>query len=269
MKLFITVGNQIAIVENDQVIYHPLNEFAHGIEIFNNQLFIAVREFQSIIDYNIKVFDLKFNLIKTLQSPYKLQDVHEIMIHNNKLWITCAYDDKIVIYDFETDKWQEWYPLGIPEPIPNIEDIRKYDHHHFNSIMIDENYIYLMANNLQYAHSELHTFDLSFNHLSSIQIGKQSHNIWEKGDELLVCSSAEQKIIGTKGFNLDLSDKETFIRGVTITPEGDIYIGASLIAPREERQLLYSKIYHLDKNYKLLDTFTMDQIGAIYAIRIV
>ena len=77
-------------------------------------------------------------MVGELHAPFPLRDVHGIACFDNRLWVTCSFDNMVAIYDFRLRQWSQWYPA------PNPAD-RGRDVHHFNTIRFVNNKLCLVA----------------------------------------------------------------------------------------------------------------------------
>ena len=191
------------------------------------------------------------NELGLLIPPFPLRDIHQIQFHQNKLYVTCTFDNKIAIFDGK--KWHEFFPdLNVKE-----------DFNHFNSIFLDDKYLYLTAHNLNRP-SEIWKFkkpsiiDLMMSTIKQNQIfltkldkfslGLQSHNIWIDDDEFFTCSSAEHSIVSSLGFSYRIGG---FTRGLAVT-DNYIFVGISELAERKDRMFTTSSIVVLSKHWEFI-----------------
>jgi len=249
-----TATNRVKKIDEHRGLYY-------GITTDKEYIYIGARK--RMLSSNIKMDNengviLKFNKrlehIDTLEAPFPLRDIHQIKFIDKQLYITCSYDNLIVIYD--NNKWSKWFPLG---EIGN-------DKNHFNSFYNDDKYIYILAHN--FGDSEIYKFDLKNKTLvDKTQIGVCAHNIWQGIEkELYILSSKEGTLLNTK--NSKVVKLEGFPRGITITDE-NIFIGISQLAERDCRDFVNGKILILDKSYNKLDQLILKDKGMVLDIKLI
>jgi len=265
MKLLVTTSKSILVIDADNgrtEIKDTGKGLYYGIAYNKKKLFIAARRSTDCFDYldklhqergEILVFDSQLKLINTISAPFPLKDMHQILYFDDKLWVTCTYDNMVAIYDFK--QWQRWYPSG------NITE-RGKDIHHFNSLYYDGNDLYVLAHN--FGPSQIWRFSYPDLHLKeTLAIGHQAHNIWRADNELYVCDSQNGMVVGDKGTRQSIGG---FSRGSVVTDQR-IYIGSSDIAERVERHEVNSRILVFDRKWKQKDEWVIRGHGQILDIR--
>jgi hypothetical protein len=202
----------------------------------------------------ILVFDRALALTGTIAAPFPLRDVHEILWHAGRLWVTCSFDNMIGVLDVHTNEWEHWHPLGVSAEPP-------FDVNHLNSLAMFGETLCVVAHN--FGASELLQFDAATRLLRSrIPFGVQSHNIRRQEDALLTCSSAEGALVDTAGWRLDVGG---FPRGLWIG-ERERFVGISEIAERQERDLTTGRIRVFDHEWRPLRTLSLPGEGLLLDI---
>lgn len=197
----------------------------------------------------ILLFNNKLEKVDEIEAPFPLRDMHEIKWFDNKLWVTCSYDNMIAI--LEGKNWKRWYPLGEPIEEP-------FDKNHFNSFYFQVNSIWILAHNK--GDSELLEFDLKTLELKSkISLGKQAHNIWKDGEVFYTCSSAESKLVGTNGWELFTNG---FPRGIAFSKK-KIFVGVSEFEERKKRDYTTGKILIFKRDWELEKVLSIENEGLI------
>ncbi|QDP01688.1 hypothetical protein [Thalassotalea sp. PS06] len=152
--------------------------------------------------------------------------VHQIVCFNNKLWVTntrqnivwrCTLEGRIekeFIYSQRFD-----YQLGNS----STDFVRKTarnspDYHHFNSIYIDNNYLYLLAHNSAGADKSQNSFYLKLDHDFNVlgrtnDVGKACHNLVPCEQGFYICDSANGQLVHPELPNIQLG---YFLRGLTV-----------------------------------------------------
>jgi hypothetical protein len=198
------------------------------------------------------VFDCNLKLSETWKCPFPLRDMHHILWWRGKLWITCSFDNSIVITDGQ--EWRQWNPLGLSETEP-------FDRNHFNSLTPYNDELVVVATNR--GPSELLFFDADrLILLKRVALGVHAHNAWRQGKEWLTCSSGEGRIIGTNGFALACGK---FPRGIAIT-DNEIVVGLSEPAERNERDLTDGEINIYSRDWRLRSTIALPHFGLVLDI---
>jgi hypothetical protein len=204
----------------------------------------------------ILVFDRDLRLAGEIAAPFALRDMHEILWHEGKLWITCSHDNMVAIHTPATGEWERWHPLGeTPQP--------PYDVNHLNSFAVVDGAMCMIAHN--FGASELLRFDIASRTLQSrMPFGMQSHNIRGTGSgTLMTCSSAEGTLVGSDGWRLETGG---FPRGLLLGAREN-YIGISEILEREERDLSTGRIMVFDREWRPLRTIVLPGEGLVLDIQ--
>lgn len=172
---------------------------------------------------SILVLDRSFNVVKELRAPFPLRDVHGIDYFDDRLWVTCAFDNLIAIYDPAIGDWSQWFPA------PAITD-RGRDVHHFNTISKCGGEICLVAHH--FGPSELLFFDAGTLQLNRvIALGAEAHNVFEIDGTLSTCNSLDGYLVNTAGKRIRTG---AFPRGVVSNANGHL-VGISMLAGRSDR----------------------------------
>ena len=243
-----------------RVIHHGQGLY-YGITRSDPYIYVAARKrlVSSAIPFahergEILVFNRNLTQVHTIVAPFPLRDMHQILWHDNKLWITCCYDNMVAIYDGQG--WQRWFPLG--EPQSESKDVN-----HFNTLSVFGDELCVVAHNN--GPSELLFFSLpSLGLLRSIALGNQAHNVWKYRSEWLSCSSGEGMIKGSEEFELITGG---FPRGVAFT-EKEIVIGVSEIAERKDRDFTTSEILIFDYLWRPKRKIRLLQQGLLLDIQV-
>lgn len=257
-KSFMAVNSETGnkcVIDSGKGLYY-------GITFSDEAIFVAARNQSNCFNYldergdesgSILVFDYHLKLIDTIKAPFLLRDLHQIYLFDNKLWLTCSFDNMVAVYDFS--KWERWYPSG------KIEDLGK-DINHFNSIWVDDESMYILAHNN--GPSEIWQFSYPALCLQKkIQLGNCAHNIWKKNDEIYTCNSKFRTVESSSGFRLEVGG---FTRGSVIT-KNCFAIGSSDIAERADRHLVSGSLFFYDSEWKIQSEINFENQGQILDIR--
>ncbi len=262
-KLLVTTSRSLLCVDvkTQQIIQlHTGKGLYYGITFDRNFIYVGARNRLVSSEMNpseeegvILKFDYKLKLVDEIKPTFPLRDIHQIRIIDNKLYITCSYDNMISIYD--GSNWEKWYPSKATGK----------DVNHFNSLYHDKKHIYIVAHN--FGDSEVYIFGLKNQKLiEKIKIGNCAHNIWKnKQNTIYTLSSEESKLIDTDNRSLLL---EGFPRGIAITKDR-LYIGISERAERNLRDFVDGKILIYNKNKNKIGELFLKSEGMILDIRII
>ena len=191
----------------------------------------------------ILIFDRAFGSSQVVEAPFALRDMHQIAWFDDRLWVTCSFDDRIAIRTRGT--WEQWVPQPLaPACIGHAE--RTNDRYHFNSFHFDDDELALLAHN--HGASDLHFFDRRTRAWRrSISLGRQSHNVWLDGDAYVTCSSIEGRLVSTSGWTFATGG---FPRGVCFGRQ-HIAVGISALSERGQRDFTSAAIALYDRSWRL------------------
>lgn len=159
----------------------------YGITWYGDYMFLAKRE----LDRNrcmIEVLDQDLEYVDSLYAgSILLNDIHQIVEHDEKLWITSSGINAISIMDLNTEDMWLWHP----EP-----EWTGIDKHHFNSIWFDPTYdgdwVYLVAHN--HGGSQVLSYvdvDGRFDRVNCFDAGMGSHNVYKLEGSVVTMSSTD------------------------------------------------------------------------------
>jgi hypothetical protein len=228
----------------------------YGITMLDGNIWVAARRRMAISPFHesegkgeVLVFDRSFRFVKSVQPPFPLRELHQILGYNNKLWVTCTYDNMLAIFDGKD--WDRWHPKGIP-------GTEVKDQNHFNSLSMIDDHLCVVAHN--HGRSELLFFELPERALKhSIPLGVQAHNVWREGDRWMTCSSAEGRIVGSDGFSVLTGG---FPRGIAFA-DGHSFVGVSTHCERALRDFSTSWIQVFDRDWNRLGILDLVHEGIV------
>jgi hypothetical protein len=162
--------------------------------------------------------------------------MHQIAWFDDRLWVTCSFDDLIAIYDGA--RWERWHPLDAP-----LDETS--DRYHYNSFFVRDDELVLLAHN--HGPSNLHFFDRrSHAWRRTVALGQQAHNIWTDDRAYVTCSSLEGKLVATNGWE---STTGGFPRGVCFGPMHRA-VGISALSERGHRDWASGAIAVCDPSWR-------------------
>jgi len=261
MIILVTTSQSLLTVDiesGETAVAHRGQGLYYGIAYSNDEIFVAARgrpvspkEERATEAGSILVFDYALNLKRTLRPTFALRDMHQIVYYDGCLWVTCAYDDRVAIYD--GDAWRGWHPAPVSsEP----------DTFHFNSIIFADDHLFLLAHNngasdiWKFAYPELRLIE-------KMSLGNLSHNIWKEDGVFFTCSSGEGRILSSAGLDVPTGG---FPRGIVVCP-GAIVVGVSESVERDERDFTSSALHVFDSNWNFQKEIKLPTEGLVLEIR--
>ncbi len=264
--LLVTTSHSLLRVDVESRLVEPVHRghgLYFGIATDGNRHFVAARKRMVSSDVpaheeqgRILVFDTALRLLEEIAAPFPLRDMHEILWHDGKLWVTCSFDNLVAIFEPATGRWEAWHPLGPTPAAP-------YDVNHLNSLAVVNGQLCMIAHN--FGASELLRFEIGSRALvSRVPFGVQSHNIHElENGVLLTCSSGEGALLGSDGWRLEVGG---FPRGL-LMEKGETYVGLSEIAERQDRDLSTCRLAVFDSQWRHLRTLDLPGEGLLLDIQ--
>ncbi len=267
--LLATTSHSLLRIDPESGAFEPLHRglgLYFGITTDGERCFVAARGRMVSSEVpleeergRILLFDRALRPTGEIHAPFPMRDLHEILWHEGRLWITCSFDNMVAVHDLGTGSWEQWYPLG-PTAGPLL------DVNHFNSFAVFGGKLWVMAHNRENPPSELLGFDLDTRELLVRKpFGKQSHNIVLVDAAVLTCSSAEGTLIRDDGWQLATGG---FPRGIAMGP-GETYVGISEIAERKERDLSDGAILVYDPQWQPMRTIELPGEGLVLDLKLV
>jgi hypothetical protein len=204
----------------------------------------------------ILLLDERLRVRDVIEAPFPLRDMHEIAWCDERLWVTCSFDDMIAVYDGAG--WERWTPEVPPcaahRPVRDVENDRR----HFNSFLFAHDEIALLAHN--HGPSDVHFFERRARSFTrSVELGTQAHNLWQEDQALFTCSSIEGKLVSSSGWELSTGD---FPRGVCFTPTCRA-VGLSALSERGHRDFASAAIAVHDASWNVLHYVHLVREGMI------
>ncbi len=256
-RLLVTTSKSFLLMDPRSGHSHRIDEgrgLYYGIASDNRRIWVGARNRLVSSELppaeergQILIFDRHWRCDALPAAPFPLRDIHQILLRQNRLWVTCAFDNCIAIYDGDSHQWMEWHPLGVPQDEPK-------DMNHFNSLEIFDQHLCVVAHNK--GDSDLLFFQLpDYTLVNTVRLGKQAHNVWRRGSAWATCSSGEGKLVSTDGWTVETGG---FPRGVVFLGE-EICVGVSEIAERNQRDfttgqlLFFDQQWRLDRSINLMD----------------
>jgi hypothetical protein len=262
--LLVTTSNSLLLIETRNGLGYRLDTGRHhyyGVTRKLGGYFVGVRyrpntSVTSKAQESGKIlhFDQSMRFVDEISPPFPMRDIHQILVHDNKLWVTCSYDNMIAVFD--GNDWDAWYPLGTPQQEP-------FDINHFNSVVGFGNELCVVAHNLSRSTgkpSELLFFKLPEKVLiRRLSLGSSAHNVWLHNGSLMTCSSGEGRLLSVNGCTVETGG---FPRGVAYL-QREICIGISEFASRPDRDLGRGWIKIFDPYWNLCRTIEITEEGMV------
>lgn len=232
----------------------------YGISWDDEQIFVSARWYpwymptSHIERPRLLTFDgrMKRASIREFQVP--AGGVHQLIHSGDTIFCTASAEDGVVISKGGKD--EIWYPSKDP-------DDHGRDVHHFNSVWINGDRLFLVGHNN--GPSEVWEFtypDREF--VRRTIVGKYVHNVWPYKGGLAVCNSGNGRLEALDG--TQIVETGGFPRGVAIGPERTV-VGVSARASRSNRWLTIGKLQVYDPDWKLMKTISLGVSGGVCEIR--
>jgi hypothetical protein len=203
---------------------------------------------------SVLIFDSTLRFCGELTAPFPLRDVHGIAYFDNRLWVTCSFDNMIAVYHFESCQWRRWHP--VPEAAAPGCDI-----HHFNTVRFINDQIWIVAH--RYGSSEILRFDYPDLQLQqALSLGRMAHDIFLFRGVPATCSSADGWIVNTRGHRLRTGN---FPRGLARNTNGKL-LGLSLNAPRAERAHQSALLRWYTADWRFRADYVLPGVGMVLDI---
>jgi hypothetical protein len=200
------------------------------------------------------LFDEQLRVEDELRAPFPLCDLHGIASIDDRIWVTCAFDNLVAIFDPDTQNWTKWYPAEDPTA-------RDQDVHHFNTIAEIDSRLVLLAHN--WGNSHVRFYDYSSLELESIRpLGVEAHNLFFVDGSLATCSSGEGLLVAESGWRIRTG---AFPRG--FAADGDVkVVGLSRNAVRAQRSVVDGVIRIFDNEWRFETDYVLSGVGMILDI---
>ena len=204
---------------------------------------------------SILVFEANsLQFVEELRPPFPLRGAHGIAIFDDRLWVTCSFDNLIAIYEFRTRNWAKWYPAA------NV-GARDRDVHHFNTIAPVGTEICVIAHNR--GASDLLFFDCTTRDLCSVtRLGNQSHDLFFVNGQPGTCSSGDGELVSTGNWVLRTGG---FPRGIASAGDTTL-VGISIPAARMDRPTTSGIIRRFAINWRHCSDYVLEGAGLVLAI---
>ncbi len=239
--LLVTTSQSLLLIDPDSGTGWRLDEgrgLYYGIAVAGEQILVAARG--RLVSSSVPpaaergqilAFDRHWRSSVLPDAPFPLRDMHQILLYEDQLWVTCCFDNSIAIYDSRRQTWTRWHPLGLSPGEPE-------DNNHFNSLAIFDQQLCVLAHNR--GDSDLLFFQLPERQLiATLPLGNQAHNIWRRGSAWATCSSGVGQLVSTDGWVVDTGG---FPRGMAWVG-AETWVGISEIAERGQRDFTTSELH--------------------------
>lgn len=179
-----------------------------------------------------------------------LSDCHQVVWHDDKLWIVSTGSNSIIIWKNDGSDWREWETW-----CPNPEKTSG-DWNHFNSIWFEGDRVFVSAHNWERP-GQVYEFEYPSRELVQIhEAGRNPHNVFRWRNRLATLSSFTGELAFLDGQRHKIADWYT--RGIAIADKY-VLVGASqYIKDRNTRfkdgkgdLLIYDKEFKLQRQEHL------------------
>lgn len=188
--------------------------------------------------------DARFASCETIEAPFPLRDLHQIAWFDDRLFVTCSFDDAIAVFDGAG--WERWTPQ-LPRDVAarRSRSDAEHDRYHYNSFLLLDDEVALLAHN--HGPSNVDFFDRrSRSFRRTLPLGVQAHNLWYEGDRLWTCSSIEGRLVADDGEAIATGG---FPRGVAFDGRARAF-GLSALSERGQRDFASAAIALCDAAWR-------------------
>lgn len=265
MTFLVSTSQQILLIDTEQeTVYHVHSGkgLYYGLALRRGRVIAACRNRQPSSDDSqrpeergsLLFFDERLRVEKEVQPPFPLRDIHGIASIDDRIWVTCAFDNLVAIFDPDTQSWTKWYPASDPSA-------RDQDVHHFNTIAEIDERLVLLAHN--WGDSHIRFYDYSSLELESVRpLGVQAHNLFLVDGSLATCSSGEGLLVSESGWRIRTG---SFPRGFAADSQVKA-VGLSRNAKRDQRSVVDGVIRIFDDTWRFEADYVLSGVGMILDI---
>lgn len=252
MKVLVTTSQSLLLVDTESGEYRPINRghgLYYGMAVHDGQLYVAARNGLGRYGGEILVFNADWSMRRTILMPFATDHLHEIAWHDGVLLVTASSENLIGIFDGR--RWDEWHPLGRHDR----------DVFHFNSFMCEPGCVWILAHN----HGSSFILECSYPEkeiVSRLTLGTKAHNIRRAEGQIVVCSSEDSMLLGSRGFRLGTG---MWPRGL-IASGAERCVGLSEMSERAARGWTPARLQVYDGQWKLQRTIVMPNEGGVYDV---
>jgi len=236
----------------------------YGITWSHDKIFVAARN--SVDDYKlgneqILIFNNNLSYVGSLPNVFENVGLHQIQYDAlyDKLYVTLTLKNQIA---YVVDN-------NITRISPNKNESGN-DINHFNSLLLHNDRLFITAHNKGIKPSEVYEHDRKDGTLIKIHTMIDSlaaHNCGFINNKLCVCDSHCGQISNIYGHKLLNENHNVYTRGLSIT-DNHVVIGGSQKSDAKQRPKAHGYIYLYNKNFDLLKTLFLKNIGQVFDLRI-
>ena len=265
MTFLVSTSQQIVLIDtNQKAVYrvHSGKGLYYGLALRRGRVIAACRNRQPSSDDSerpeergsLLFFDERLHVEKEVQPPFPLRDLHGIASIDDTIWVTCAFDNLVAIFDPDTQNWTKWYPAE--DPVARDRDV-----HHFNTIAEIDGQLVLLAHN--WGSSHVRFYDYSSLELESVRpLGLQAHNLFFVDGSLATCSSGEGLLVSESGWRIRTG---AFPRGFASDAQVRV-VGLSRNASRDQRPVVDGVVRIFDGAWRFETDYVLSGVGMILDI---
>ena len=261
----VSTSQHVLLLDTDQKTAYRVHSgkgLYYGLCIHNGRIVAACRNRQPSPDDSGRVeergsllfLDEWLNVEQEVQPSFPLRDVHGIASVDEMIWVTCAFDNLVAIFNLATQTWTKWYPASDPSA-------RNQDVHHFNTIAKVGNRLALVAHNWGHSHILFYRYP-SLELSQACPLGVQAHNVFAVSGALATCSSAEGLLVSESGWRHRTGG---FPRGLAATDELRL-VGVSQNTSRDSRSVANGVIRIFDNRWRYQSDYLLRGVGMILDI---
>ena len=244
---------------------------AFGISWTSERMYVAWRHPDEIVEYDLN-FKPTGRSISNEGKPWGmlLGDIHQILCHDGRIWVTCCGYNCIQVYDAISFNLERvWNPCDGHDSDELGEESNNGKYKHWNSIRIMGDRLYLVSHMYDCPPSKVWEFsfpDLKF--IRKIPGGECVHNVFFHDGALAVLSSKDGRILFPEsGKSITFFDRKPFWRGIS-QAGGRLALGfSSQCLSRAARPDVPGGVVFLDHSDPMRFDVKCNGIGPIMEIR--
>lgn len=261
----VSCSQHILLIDTDQkAVYrvHSGQGLYYGLALRRGRVIAACRNRQPSSDDSeragergsLLLFDERLRVEKEVQPPFPLRDLHGIAAIDDRIWVTCAFDNSVAIFDPDTLNWTKWYPVEDPSA-------RDRDVHHFNTIAKIDGRLLLLAHYWGDSHVRFHHYPSL--ELESVRpLGVQAHSLFLVDRALATCSSGEGLLVSESGWRIRTG---SFPRGFAEGTQLKV-VGLSRNTTRDQRSVADGVVRIFDDAWRFETDYVLSGAGMILDI---
>lgn len=207
--------------------------------------------------------------------PIDSPQFHQLLLHDEKVYITCTAINEIWIFDYNLTLLER---KQITPPLHTRQFSYKTNYNHVNSICYHKGLFYVGLNwftRIQYGRSGVCELDNNLEELRRFEYGWESHGfnfVDNKPYALCAVSGTDKKISHPRRAGLLVDHKLVFEHPTNMfckafaVDKDYIYLVGGDVITRNARGDANGIMYILDRNFRLIDTVVFEGVGQLCGV---